>query len=105
MCLCACVPVSVPSACRCRLLCSHQAFVKTVNYNHMMPTRYTLDVDLKTVVSSEALENSTKKVEAKKVRRQAGRQAGTAMEMDHFFKEVGSTLYFDRGESTCRDLG
>ena len=24
-----------------------QAFVKTVNYNHLMPTRYTLDLDLK----------------------------------------------------------
>lgn len=26
---------------------SSQAFVKTVNYNHLMPTRYTLDLDLK----------------------------------------------------------
>lgn len=24
-----------------------QTFVKAVNYQHMMPTRYTLDVDLK----------------------------------------------------------
>jgi hypothetical protein len=45
-----------------------QTFVKTVNYNHMMPTRYTLDLDLKDVVTPEALENSTKKVEARKVR-------------------------------------
>ena len=43
---------------------SLKAFVKAVNYNHVMPTRYTLDVDLKGAVAGDALENSTKKVEA-----------------------------------------
>ena len=33
-----------------------------------MPTRYTLEVDLKNSVTAEALENSTKKKEARKVR-------------------------------------
>lgn len=47
-----------------------QTFVKTVNYQHIMPTRYTLDVDLKSVVTGEALDNATKKVEARKVRTQ-----------------------------------
>ena len=46
-----------------------QTFIKTVNYNHIMPTRYTLDVDFKTSVSNDVLENSTKKVEVQKVRR------------------------------------
>ncbi len=45
-----------------------QTFIKTVNYNHIMPTRYTLDVDFKTSVSHDVLENSTKKVEVQKVR-------------------------------------
>lgn len=45
-----------------------QTFIKTVNYNHMMPTRYTLDIDMKTFVSAEATESSTKKIEARKVR-------------------------------------
>ena len=31
-----------------------QTTVKTVNYQHLMPTRYSLDVDLKTVFTSEA---------------------------------------------------
>jgi len=31
-----------------------------------MPTRYTLDVDLKNVVTSDALDNATKKVAAQK---------------------------------------
>ena len=34
-------------------------FVKSVNYNHLMPTRYTVatDIDLKNVVSDEKLSN------------------------------------------------
>eukprot|EP00775_Hariotina_reticulata_P003213 gene3213-3490_t len=45
---------------------SVKTFVKLVNYNHMMPTRYTLDVDLKGVVSAEVVDNSSKKVDANK---------------------------------------
>merc|ERR1711879_1091710 len=43
-----------------------KAFVKVVNYNHMMPTRYSLDVDLKSVVTPDVVENSTKRVAARK---------------------------------------
>ncbi|KAF5825972.1 60S ribosomal protein L27 [Dunaliella salina] len=45
--------------------CSVKTFIKTVNYNHLMPTRYTLDLDLKNV-TGDVLENTTKKVEARK---------------------------------------
>eukprot|EP00850_Spirogloea_muscicola_P005130 SM000023S07586 [mRNA] locus=s23:184771:186133:- [translate_table: standard] len=38
-----------------------KAFVKVVNYNHIMPTRYTLDVDLKNVVTMEKLDSSVRK--------------------------------------------
>lgn len=38
-----------------------QTFIKVVNYQHMMPTRYQLDVELKGVVSNESLEKSKKK--------------------------------------------
>lgn len=41
--------------------------MKVVNYQHIMPTRYTLDVDLKGVVPVDAAENSTKRLEARKV--------------------------------------
>jgi hypothetical protein len=34
----------------------------------MMPTRYTLDVDLKSVVTQDVLDNATKKQEARKAR-------------------------------------
>jgi large subunit ribosomal protein L27e len=43
-----------------------KAFVKLVNYQHLMPTRYTLDVDLKDVVSLESLQSRDKKVTAAK---------------------------------------
>ncbi|GKV37047.1 hypothetical protein SLEP1_g45116 [Rubroshorea leprosula] len=39
-----------------------KAFVKLVNYSHVMPTRYTLDVDLKDVVTADALQSRDKKV-------------------------------------------
>ena len=43
-----------------------KAFIKLVNYNHIMPTRYTLDVDLKDAVSVESLQSKDKKVAAAK---------------------------------------
>ncbi|KAM7499097.1 hypothetical protein LguiA_023511 [Lonicera macranthoides] len=43
-----------------------KAFIKLVNYNHIMPTRYTLDVDLKDVVTVDALQSHDKKVTAAK---------------------------------------
>ncbi|PNW70002.1 hypothetical protein CHLRE_17g701650v5 [Chlamydomonas reinhardtii] len=45
---------------------SIKTFVKTVNYQHIMPTRYTLDVDLKAVVAPEAIESAAKKTDARK---------------------------------------
>lgn len=43
-----------------------KAFIKLVNYNHIMPTRYTLDVDLKDVVTTDCLLSRDKKVVAAK---------------------------------------
>lgn len=58
----------LPSSLRPRSLCSPpvQTFIKVVNYQHLMPTRYTLEVDLKSVVTADTVDNSTKKVEANK---------------------------------------
>ncbi|KAJ4972017.1 hypothetical protein NE237_005116 [Protea cynaroides] len=39
-----------------------KAFIKLVKYNHIMPTRYTLDVNLKEVVSVDSLQSRDKKV-------------------------------------------
>lgn len=43
-----------------------KAFIKLVNYNHIMPTRYTLDVDLKDVVTTDCLKSRAEKVTAAK---------------------------------------
>ncbi|KAJ8532045.1 hypothetical protein K7X08_011968 [Anisodus acutangulus] len=43
-----------------------KTFIKVVNYNHIMPTRYTLDVDLKEAVSVDCLQSRDKKVTAAK---------------------------------------
>ncbi|XP_020221499.1 60S ribosomal protein L27 [Cajanus cajan] len=43
-----------------------KAFLKLVNYQHLMPTRYTLDVDLKDAVTPDALHAKDKKVTALK---------------------------------------
>jgi large subunit ribosomal protein L27e len=43
-------------------------FVKSVNYNHLMPTRYTVatDLDLKNVVNEEKLSNKETRKQMKR---------------------------------------
>ncbi|KAK3227317.1 hypothetical protein Dsin_007179 [Dipteronia sinensis] len=43
-----------------------KAFIKLVNYQHLMPTRYTLDVDLKDIVTTDSLQSKDKKVTSSK---------------------------------------
>ncbi|KAG5630516.1 hypothetical protein H5410_002233, partial [Solanum commersonii] len=43
-----------------------KAFIKLVNYNHIMPTRYTINGDLKDVVNADVLQARDKKVTAAK---------------------------------------
>ncbi|KAK9908680.1 hypothetical protein WJX75_001355 [Coccomyxa subellipsoidea] len=42
-----------------------KSFMKVVNYQHIMPTRYTLDVDLKSLVTADVVDNSTKRKEVR----------------------------------------
>lgn len=42
-------------------------FIKIINYNHLMPTRYTLELEgLKGVITSDTFKEPSQKVEAKK---------------------------------------
>ncbi|KAI9153221.1 hypothetical protein LWI28_007898 [Acer negundo] len=43
-----------------------KAFIKLVNYRQLMPTRYTLDVDLKDIVTADSLQSKDKKVTSSK---------------------------------------
>jgi large subunit ribosomal protein L27e len=50
---------------------SMKTFIKAVNYQHMMPTRYSLDVDLKSAVPTDVLDKDN--VERKKEARKAAK--------------------------------
>merc|ERR1712110_320433 len=43
-----------------------KSFVKVANYNHIMPTRYSLDVDLKHSVTPDVIQNISARADAKK---------------------------------------
>jgi large subunit ribosomal protein L27e len=42
-----------------------KAFTKIINYNHMMPTRYGLDIDFKNVVTAEGIQDKTQRRKVK----------------------------------------
>ena len=64
-------------------------FVKLVNYNHLMPTRYSLDVEsFKSAVTSEALEEPSQREEAKKVVKKAFEEKHQAGKNKWFFQKL-----------------
>ncbi|KAH0696363.1 hypothetical protein KY289_013845 [Solanum tuberosum] len=64
-----------------------KAFIKLVNYNHIMATCYTLDVDLKDVVNADDLLALDKKVTAEKV---------TKARLEERFKTGKNCWFFTR---------
>lgn len=47
-------------------------FIKVINYNHIMPTRYTLELEgLKNVISTETFKEVSQREDAKKVVKKA----------------------------------
>lgn len=64
-------------------------FVKLVNYNHLMPTRYSLDVEsFKSAVTSEALEEPSQREEVKKVVKKALEEKHQAGKNKWFFTKL-----------------
>lgn len=64
-------------------------FVKLVNYNHLMPTRYSLDVEsFKAAVTTEALEEPSQREEAKKVVKKALEEKHQAGKNKWFFTKL-----------------
>ncbi|KAJ3129339.1 60S ribosomal protein L27 [Nowakowskiella sp. JEL0407] len=41
-------------------------FIKVVNYNHIMPTRYNLDIDMKATLTAETFKEAPQRYAAKK---------------------------------------
>jgi large subunit ribosomal protein L27e len=64
-------------------------FVKVVNYNHMMPTRYTFELDtLKTAVSTETFKEPSQREEAKKTIKKAFEEKHQAGKNQWFFTKL-----------------
>ena len=64
-------------------------FIKTINYNHLMPTRYTLELEgLKTVISNETFKETSQREEAKKTVKKALEERYTAGKNKWFFQPL-----------------
>ena len=61
-------------------------FIKTVNYNHLMPTRYTLELEgLKGVVTNDTFKEVSQREDAKKTVKQALEERYTSGKNRWFF--------------------
>lgn len=64
-------------------------FIKAVNYNHLLPTRYTVEIeDFKSVVSTETFEEPTQREEAKKAIKKAFEQKYQSGKNKWFFSKL-----------------
>lgn len=65
-------------------------FIKVVNYNHMMPTRYTLDLgsNLKNVIGTETFAEPTLREDAKKTIKQAFEERHKSGKNKWFFTKL-----------------
>lgn len=63
-------------------------FIKAVNYNHIMPTRYNLDLadGLKQIVTVDTLADDGKRVEARKAVKKAFEERYASGKNPYFFK-------------------
>ena len=67
-------------------------FIKTVNYNHLMPTRYTLELEgLKTVVSHETFKETSQREEAKKTVKKTLEERYSSGKNKWFFTPLSET--------------
>lgn len=64
-------------------------FVKVINYNHLLPTRYTFNIEsLKSAVTSESIVEPTQKVEAKKAVKKVFEERHQSGETKWFFNKL-----------------
>lgn len=77
-------------------------FIKVVNYNHLMPTRYTLELEgLKGVVSSETFKEVSQREDAKKTIKKALEDRYTSGKNRWFFTPL---RMFSQRTSSCQFL-
>ena len=64
-------------------------FIKTVNFNHIMPTRYTLELEtLKNVISQDTFKEPTQREDAKKTIKKALEERYTSGKNRWFFQQL-----------------
>jgi|SRR5271168_2992134 len=69
-------------------------FIKVINYNHLMPTRYTLELEgLKGVVTADTFKEVSQREDAKKIVKKALEERYTSGKNRWFFTPL-STLHF-----------
>lgn len=68
-------------------------FIKTINYNHLMPTRYTLELEgLKGVVTNDTFKEVSQREEAKKTVKKALDERYTSGKNRWFFTPLSMVL-------------
>lgn len=76
-------------------------FIKTINYNHLMPTRYTLELEgLKGVITNDTFKEVSQREEAKKTVKKALEERYTSGKNRWFFtplSEFGSLFLLNTG--------
>jgi hypothetical protein len=93
-------------------------FIKVINYNHLMPTRYTLELEgLKGVVSADTFKEVSQREDAKKTVKKVFEERYTSGKNRWFFTALSTSyLVLDFGADTpssldtrslvgCRDVG
>ena len=69
-------------------------FVKSINYNHIMPTRYTVDIDLRKVVEEQTLAAPEARKEAKKAIKKVFEDRYLNQSATKSEKKASGTQYF-----------
>lgn len=70
-------------------------FIKTINYNHLMPTRYTLELEgLKGVVSHETFKEVSQREDAKKTVKKALEERYASGKNKWFFTPLRKLAFF-----------
>lgn len=83
-------------------------FIKVINYNHLMPTRYTLELEgLKGVVSGETFKEVSQREDAKKTVKKVLEERYTSGKNRWFFTPLSMSPCFESGGmilQVCRGL-
>jgi len=81
-------------------------FIKVINYNHLMPTRYTLELEgLKNVVTNDTFKEVSQREEAKKTVKKALDERYQSGKNRWFFTPLSTLLNIVRSlRTTANDL-